>query len=331
MKWKIALVLFIITGLSYSMFVLVFQDDRQLMSPNDAKVFAAELYGGEVVDLTDDQHHYFITVENEKGVYHFKLDKESEKVSNVELVQKKDFASQLATYTEVKAAIEEEVNGKVKKMEQVKTDGKIIVEATVDIKGKQHVIAYDMDKQQVLSNKLFKDEANALVMTKKEAQQIAKEEVNGQIIDTSIVDNKNGQNYKVTIENELEVTSVYVQGNTGEVSYISMRSKQPIKEEEEDDDDEIDDEREDERIETNTQPYQADQSTSKQKSGSTKKEKNNAQTNQEQPINKPVPNEKPANTDTEEDDDDDDDDDENDAEEEDDDDADDDDDNDDDD
>lgn len=226
MKVKVGLIVFIILGLSYTLFLVFIKDNPTIISQKEAGAIATNLYGGKVLNAKVDQgnNKYQLMLENEKGIYQLSVDSKTKKISNIELVEKKEA---LLTIEEAQNHIEKELSGQVNQIKQINKEGKPFVEAIVEKNSKHYSIEYDLKKKSIVSN----TEINSSVKTspyisEQKAKEIALEQINGQITNLSTVTTQNGKHYKVTVDDQAEGAHVYVQANTGKVASISWYSEQ---------------------------------------------------------------------------------------------------------
>ncbi|MCP3740697.1 PepSY domain-containing protein [Rossellomorea sp. BNER] len=241
MKLKVGLIMFIILGLSFTLFQVFIKDNPTMISKKEAEAIATNLYGGKVLKAKANQENsnYQVSLENEKGIYHLNVDSKTKKISNVRLVERKET---LITIEEAKKNMEKELNGQVNQIKQVNKEGQSFVEATVVKNGKNYRVEYDLKEKAIVSNKEIKSPLETSPsISEQKAKEIALQQMNGQVTNVSIVTGKNGENYKVTVDDHPKGAHVYVQANTGEVSSISSYSKEkpkpPIEVENDSDDD----------------------------------------------------------------------------------------------
>ncbi|MEH6946880.1 PepSY domain-containing protein [Bacillus sp. JJ634] len=233
MKVKIVLIVFIVLGLSFTLFQVFIKDSPKMISQQDAEQIATKLYGGKVLNTTVDaeKDNYQISLENDQGIYNLCVNGQTEKVSNVRLVEKKEIA---LTVDEAKKNIENELNGRVQEIKQMDKEGRPFVEAIVEKDQKYYQIEYDLNEKKIVANHEVKGQVETPVISKQEAKDIALKQFKGEVTKISTVETSTGAHYKVTIDGQTADANVYVQGHTGVVSSISVNSKQ-------DDDDEADD------------------------------------------------------------------------------------------
>ncbi|MBM7585487.1 putative membrane protein YkoI [Bacillus pakistanensis] len=253
MKLKVGLIMFILLGLSFTLFHIFIKDDPKIISKKEAEAIATNVYGGKVLTakVNQENDNFQLRIENEKGIYQMDVDSETKKMSNVKLVERKET---LNTIEDAKKNIEKEVKGQVNQIKQVNKDGKSFVEATVEKNEKKYRVEYDLKENAIVFNK----EVKSLVdpspsISEQKAKEIALQQMNGQVTNLSIITAQNGKHYKVTVDDHSEGAHVYVQANTGEVSSISLYSKEqpkpPIEVEDDNDEDNEDDFDEDDQSE----------------------------------------------------------------------------------
>ncbi|XEC96321.1 PepSY domain-containing protein [Paenibacillus tarimensis] len=92
MKLKAALFTFIVLGLSFTIFQVFIRDHPLMITQQEAKDIATELYGGKVLHITPDSKnsHYQIEIENDKGIYQLFVDGKTNKISDVKLIERKE-------------------------------------------------------------------------------------------------------------------------------------------------------------------------------------------------------------------------------------------------
>lgn len=245
MKVKVGLIAFIILGLSFTLYQVLIKDSPALITQKEAEAIATNLYGGKVLNakVAQENSKYKLMLENEKGIYHLFVDRNTKKISDIKLVERKET---LITTEEAKKEIEKELNGKVNRITYINKDGQPFVEATMKKDNKNYKIKYDITKKTIVSNKEMKSNQKAPPpISEREAKEIALQQINGQITNLSIVTDQNGEHYKVTVDGPSQSAHVYVQVNTGEVSRIFEYSKEQPNEAENDDDDYGDDDDDD--------------------------------------------------------------------------------------
>ncbi|MED4531915.1 hypothetical protein [Metabacillus fastidiosus] len=191
MKLKAALLIFIILGLSYSMFQVFMKDSPKMLSEKEAEQIAADLYGGKVLNIEGDKGNskYIVSIENDKGTYRLSVDRETKKVSDVKLIEKK--AEKIAA--EHKAEKSTAAAANVKQNNIAPTDS---------------VPPPPISEQKA-----------------KEIALHALKEINGQVKGVTEVNIDKGKHYKITVEGKKEGGEVLVQANTGTVSQIRNYSK----------------------------------------------------------------------------------------------------------
>ena len=215
MKLKAALVVFIIAGLSFTLYQLLFTEPSKVISAKEAEVMATELYGGKVLNIKPDDSSYQISLENDKGIYVLSVDGVTKKVIDVRLIERKEI---LITVDEAKNNLEQVLKGKVTQVKQVNKEGQFFVEATVEKENKLYKIVYDLKNKQIVSNQAVKNQVDVTPISKKEAKEIALKQLSGKVTDLSIVTTEKGPHYKVTVDGKKEDAHVYVQSNTGIVT-----------------------------------------------------------------------------------------------------------------
>ncbi|RID88239.1 hypothetical protein D1953_04580 [Peribacillus asahii] len=243
-KVKIVLIVFIVLGLSFTLFQVFIKDSPKMISQQDAEQIATKLYGGKVLNTTVDaeKDNYQISLENDQGIYDLYVNGQTEKVSNVRLVEKKEIA---LTVDEAKKNIENELNGRVQEIKQMDKEGRPFVEAIVEKNQKYYQVEYDLNEKKIIANHEVKEQVETPVISKQEAKEIALKQYKGEVTKISTVETATGTHYKVTIDGQKADANVYVQGHTGVVSSISVNSKQ------DDDEDEADDDNDDEDADEN--------------------------------------------------------------------------------
>jgi uncharacterized membrane protein YkoI len=217
-KVKVALVVFIVLGLCFASFQVLFNDPSTVISEKEAEAMATELYGGKVLNTAANEEHYQISLENDKGIYQLYVDGETEKISDVKLIERKEA---LLTIEEAKNNIEQELKGNITGIKQVNKDGQPFVEAAIEIENKQHKIEYDLEQKKIVTNQEVKHPPDVSSISEKEAKEIALQQLPGQVTDLSIVTTQTGQHYRVTVDGEEEDAHIYVQSNTGIVTSFS--------------------------------------------------------------------------------------------------------------
>ena len=215
MKVKAALILFIILGLSFSVFQMFFNENPKMISAKEAEAVATELYGGKVLNTKVNETYYQISLENDKGIYELYVDGDTEKIKNIKLIERKET---FLTVDEAKNNIEQEVNGKVTQIKQVNKDGQMFVEATVEKENKLYTIQYDLENKRIVSNQLVKNQEEVVLISKQKAKEIALQQLPGKVTDFSNVTTEKGPHYVVTVDGKKEDAHVYVQSNTGIVT-----------------------------------------------------------------------------------------------------------------
>ncbi|USK60267.1 PepSY domain-containing protein [Peribacillus asahii] len=245
MKVKIVLIVFIVLGLSFTLFQVFIKDSPKMISQQDAEQIATKLYGGKVLNTTVDteKDNYQISLENNQGIYNLYVNGQTEKVSDVRLIEKKEIA---LTVDEAKKNIENELNGRVQEIKQMDREGRPFVEAIVEKDQKYYQIEYDLNEKKIIANHEVKERVETPVISKQEAKDIALKQFEGEVTKISTVETSTGTHYKVTIDGQKADANVYVQGHTGVVSSISVNSKQDDDNDDEDEADEEDDDHDDE-------------------------------------------------------------------------------------
>ena len=246
MKVKVLLIVFIIFGLSFTLFQIFKKDYPVNISQKEAEAIAVKLYGGKVLNTTvnKENNNYQISIDNHKGIYNMYVDGNTKKVSNVRLIKRKE---SLLTIDEAKKNIEKELNGQVDQIKQVNKKEGEFAEATVKRDDKHYSIEYDLKKKKIVANTEKKtalnthsniqmkdhlskvteqkNNTNTSLISKEQARNIALQQINGKVTNLSEVTTQNGKHYKVTVDGPLEGAHVYVQANTGKVSSISWYAK----------------------------------------------------------------------------------------------------------
>lgn len=259
MKVKAVLISFIVLGLSFTLFQVFIKDNPTMISQKEAEAIVTKLYGGKILNTTADKenNNYQISIENDKGIYNLFVNRETKKINDVRLIERKET---LLTVEEAKNNIENELNGQVNQIKQVNKKEQPFVEATVEKDNKHYSIEYDLKKKMIVSNKEMKvasntqnvdrssnrreheSSINTSLISEQKAKDIALQQINGQITNVSKATTQKGEHYKVTVDGQSDGAHVYVQANTGKVSSISWYSKeQPSKDDNDDDDDDNDD------------------------------------------------------------------------------------------
>ena len=242
MKLKAALVVFIIVGLSFTLYQLLFTEHSKAISAKEAEAMATDLYGGKVLNTKADETSYQISLENDKGIYELSVDGATEKVIDVKLIERKEI---LITVDEAKNKLEKELIGKVTQVKQVNKDGKPFVEATVEKKNKQYKIVYDLENKHIVSNQEVKNQVDVTPISKQEAKEIALKQLSGKVTDLSTVTTEKGPHYKVTVDGKKEDAHVYVQSNTGIVTSTYWTQLDKKDNDDNRDDDNVDDKKDD--------------------------------------------------------------------------------------
>ncbi|MED4400107.1 hypothetical protein ABET41_11115 [Metabacillus fastidiosus] len=191
MKLKAALLIFIILGLSYSMFQVFMKDSPKMLSEKEAEQIAADLYGGKVLNIEGDKGNskYIVLIENDKGTYRLSVDRETKKVSDVKLIEKK--AEKIAAEHKAEKSTAAAANVK-----------------------QSNITPFDSVPPPLISEQKAKEIAlHAL------------KEINGQVKGVTEVNIDKGKHYKITVEGKKEGGEVLVQANTGTVSQIRNYSK----------------------------------------------------------------------------------------------------------
>ncbi|MGG3889549.1 PepSY domain-containing protein [Metabacillus fastidiosus] len=191
MKLKAALLIFIILGLSYSMFQVFMKDSPKMLSEKEAEQIAADLYGGKVLNIEGDKGNskYIVLIENDKGTYRLSVDKETKKVSDVKLIEKK--------------------------AEKIAAEHKAEKSSATAANVKQNDIA---PADPVPPPPISEQKAKEIALH-------ALKEINGQVKGVTEVNIDKGKHYKITVEGKREGGEVLVQANTGTVSQIRNYSK----------------------------------------------------------------------------------------------------------
>ncbi|KAB7704444.1 hypothetical protein F9802_17265 [Bacillus aerolatus] len=242
MKVKVLLIVFIIFGLSFTLFQIFKKEHPVNISQKEAEAIAVKLYGGKVLNTTvnKENNNYQISIDNHKGIYNMYVDGNTKKVSNVRLIKRKE---SLLTIDEAKKNIEKELNGRIDQIKQVNKKEGAFAEATVKKDDKHYSVEYDLKKKKIVantekkmaSNTQMKDHlskgieqksnTNTSLISKQQARNIALQQINGKVTNLSEVITQNGKHYKVTVDGPSEGAHVYVQANTGKVSSISWYAK----------------------------------------------------------------------------------------------------------
>ncbi|RAI81354.1 hypothetical protein BFS35_007230 [Macrococcoides goetzii] len=91
MKYLIKPFLYFVTILlTIVLGVVIFQNNRALMSENAAKAMVAERYTGEIKDfyVTANKQYFKVTIEDKKKRFQFKIDRYNEKISNLKVLKR---------------------------------------------------------------------------------------------------------------------------------------------------------------------------------------------------------------------------------------------------
>lgn len=241
MKLKVFLIIFITIGISFSLYQMFIKEDAKIISAEEAKKIAVNLYGGKALaaELDQSKSAYHIKLENDKGIYYLAVDSSTKKISEIKLGERKDTVAPLA---EAKTDIEKETGGQITKFNEVTRNGKPYLEATVKQNNQHYSVEYDLQSQAVVSNeKVPANEKPSPSITEQEAKAIALQQADGKVTNLSIVNTQRGRHYKVTVDNKAEGAHVYVQANTGNVSSVAWYSSQNTNEDIDDDNDDNND------------------------------------------------------------------------------------------
>jgi uncharacterized membrane protein YkoI len=252
LKVKLGLLAVIFFGLFFMLYQVLVKDASVIVSQQEAAAIASKLYDGEILEskMNKKKNQYVITVENDKGIYRLSVDGQTKKVSDVELIHKKNA---LLTAEEAKERISSEFNGNVT---TIKTSGEkqpLFAEALVEKEQKEFRVVYDLKKRKIVSAVELKTKETASqpvspkknnnqqknVTSEQRAKEIALSQLNGKVSNVVKMDSRNGTLYKVTVENEVEGAHVYVQESTGEISSLSWFSKMKKTIQESEDTDEL--------------------------------------------------------------------------------------------
>lgn len=231
MKWKMTLVVLIIASLAFLLYQQLFNDQTHSISAEKAETIAVELYGGKVLHTVARDADYQIELENEKGRYMLFIDAHTERVYNVQLIEKKET---VMTAERAKRNIEQDLDGNVLHAKEFKRNGKPFMKAIVEKGSNLYSVEYDLLEQQITAKSETKNHAEAAPVTMEEAEQIALKRFKGSVAGVSKATTEKGPHYIVTIEGDKESASIYVQSNTGLVTSTFWKKL-------DDDDDDLDD------------------------------------------------------------------------------------------
>lgn len=207
--------LFIILGLSFTLIQLIFNEDPKAISAKEAEAMATELYSGKVLESKVEAPNYLISLENDKGIYELYIDRKTEKIKNVKLIERKE---SLLTIDEAKRNIEQELKGKVIDIKEVKQNEQLFAEAKIVKDNKQYKVDYDLVNKKLISSQLLKDQEEIMLISKQKAKEIAIKQLPGKVTALTTVTTEKGPHYVVTVDGNKEDAQVYVQSNTGIVT-----------------------------------------------------------------------------------------------------------------
>jgi uncharacterized membrane protein YkoI len=245
----ISSVLLIIVVVSFQQFGKL-TPSADILTEQDAEKLVQERYQGSVSSIKLDKQQYHIELEKQNHLYTIKLDSSSGKVlsfTQTETEMSKPAPSQtppqkveLSEESIKEIILSEIVNGTIASLEKIDNGSDLFYKAIVNDKEKQTTLTVDAVSGSILTSTSLSITQQPKALTEKEAVEIARTQVQGEVDDIWLETENNQTYYFIKIETSDDREAiVQIHAITGEVMSIGRddhESKQKKKGDEDDDD-----------------------------------------------------------------------------------------------
>ncbi|MGI2327395.1 PepSY domain-containing protein [Planococcus sp. YIM B11945] len=195
------------------LFVLNQPTGADELSRAEAEAKVADMYGGDIAETRSAGSGYEITFDREDGRYAAIINKKTEHIESVKLLEKIEVAETI-TEEEAAAIAAKEAEGKLQDVVYSKEQNEFQVTIAGAEKVTAVVVAADTGEVQSITEKAKAPETEdgpGRIISEKEAVEIAKKTLDGEASDVEFVDTEDGGYYLVDIEKDETDQEVRVQ------------------------------------------------------------------------------------------------------------------------
>lgn len=211
-KWIPILAACIILGSAIVFFLLNSADDVKKLNETEAAAKVTQLYGGSVNAAELNGNDFSVEFQTDEGLYSAQVDRESGRVTAVELIEKTG-PSKALTVEQAEEIALGEVQGEIEEINYSKGQN----EYAVTIMGEKEVSIISLSAETGEIRKIAKEEIPQSdseqpeaeippeperIITSAEAEAIAKETLEGEVQEVEFTQTQDGGYYMVEIENE---------------------------------------------------------------------------------------------------------------------------------
>jgi uncharacterized membrane protein YkoI len=211
-----------------------------MLTEQEAEKLVQERYQGVVSSIKTDKQQYHIELEKQNQLYTIKLDSTNGKVLSFTQRNSESLTPAPSQNPQQNAELSEEkikeiilselVNGTIASIEKIDNGSDLFYKAIVVDKENQTTITVDAFSGRILSSNSIPIKQQPKTLTEKEAAEIARTEVQGEVEDIWFETENNQSHYLVKIETEDDREAIVqihaITGNIMTVSWDDYESKQ---------------------------------------------------------------------------------------------------------
>lgn len=180
------------------------------------------MYGGEITTFKNNGNRYEMELSKNGAVYHIEVEAKDGKISQMKRtdlagIKKEDLLSKKALHTIIK----ENYQGKISRVLLNIGQDTPIYQVEVMEQNKKLNILVDAITGDILSETQVDAKADHTVISKKEAEQIAKKKLNGTIRNTTYFETSNGGYYLVEIVTKGQAETFQIHAVSGKIMSIT--------------------------------------------------------------------------------------------------------------